>query len=394
MTQWFVPGRLELFGKHTDYAGGNALVAAVDRGVAVSVRPASEGFVAYSDHGPLVELDPAVDPGLPTGHWGRYLHTVLRRLTADFGPLAPAEIAVSSNLPLASGMSSSSALLTGVALTVIDANGIRETDEWRSAITSEMDLIAYLACVENGSGFKHLAGGLGVGTHGGSEDHAAILSGKPDHLLHLNFNPMRLVSPVRLPDGWQLMVATSGVLAEKTGAALADYNRCSAQVREIVARAEQRSDLALANLAAVVEMQGTDWARDLVGDSPALSRRLEHYVVESDRLVPEAVRALTDADRSLLGAVAQQSQAAAETLLGNQIPETSQLVRSALSVGAWAASSFGAGFGGSAWAVIPYGQDDEFAEQWLMHYRERFPEAGARAIALGVTPSGAARRIE
>ena len=28
----FVPGRIELFGKHTDYAGGRSLVCAVDRG--------------------------------------------------------------------------------------------------------------------------------------------------------------------------------------------------------------------------------------------------------------------------------------------------------------------------------------------------------------------------
>lgn len=30
---WRVPGRIEFLGKHTDYAGGNVLVGAVDRGV-------------------------------------------------------------------------------------------------------------------------------------------------------------------------------------------------------------------------------------------------------------------------------------------------------------------------------------------------------------------------
>jgi len=29
---WWVPGRLEVFGTHTDYAGGRTLVAAVPRG--------------------------------------------------------------------------------------------------------------------------------------------------------------------------------------------------------------------------------------------------------------------------------------------------------------------------------------------------------------------------
>ena len=41
MTRWFVPGRIEVLGKHTDYAGGSTLVAAVDRGVTISIEPVS-----------------------------------------------------------------------------------------------------------------------------------------------------------------------------------------------------------------------------------------------------------------------------------------------------------------------------------------------------------------
>ena len=37
---WWVPGRLEVFGKHTDYAGGRTLVCAVPRGLAVAREPA------------------------------------------------------------------------------------------------------------------------------------------------------------------------------------------------------------------------------------------------------------------------------------------------------------------------------------------------------------------
>ena len=38
---WFVPGRIELLGKHTDYAGGRSLLAAVDVGhtVSATARP-------------------------------------------------------------------------------------------------------------------------------------------------------------------------------------------------------------------------------------------------------------------------------------------------------------------------------------------------------------------
>ena len=56
MSAWFVPGRLEVFGKHTDYAGGNSLLAAVDRGVTVEVKDANAGIVATTTISPGEEL--------------------------------------------------------------------------------------------------------------------------------------------------------------------------------------------------------------------------------------------------------------------------------------------------------------------------------------------------
>ena len=40
--RWFVPGRLEIFGKHTDYAGGRSLLAAVPTRLR-GRRPAARG---------------------------------------------------------------------------------------------------------------------------------------------------------------------------------------------------------------------------------------------------------------------------------------------------------------------------------------------------------------
>ena len=42
----FVPGRIEVLGKHTDYAGGRSLVAAVPRGFAAEGRQLVGGGVA------------------------------------------------------------------------------------------------------------------------------------------------------------------------------------------------------------------------------------------------------------------------------------------------------------------------------------------------------------
>ena len=44
--KWFVPGRLEVLGKRTDYAGGRSLLAAVDRGVTITLEDADEAIAA------------------------------------------------------------------------------------------------------------------------------------------------------------------------------------------------------------------------------------------------------------------------------------------------------------------------------------------------------------
>src|SRR5215210_2333373 len=45
----WVPGRLEIFGKHTDYGGGHSLVTAVPRGFALLASPRTDGVIAIHD---------------------------------------------------------------------------------------------------------------------------------------------------------------------------------------------------------------------------------------------------------------------------------------------------------------------------------------------------------
>ena len=160
MTAWFVPGRLEVLGKHTDYAGGNSLLAAVEQGITVELEDAACGISAVTTASPGEELTlmPGHPGALPAGHWGGYLQAVIDRLALNFGELRPARLVIDSTLPLASGMSSSSALVVAVALALIDHNGFRESPEWRENIASGTDLAGYLACFENGLGFGSLTG--------------------------------------------------------------------------------------------------------------------------------------------------------------------------------------------------------------------------------------------
>jgi galactokinase len=95
-------------------------------------------------------------------------------------------------------------------------------------------------------------------------------------------------------------------------------------------------------------------------------RRLDHFIGEDARILP-AVDAFRHADTDALAGLARKSQADAERLLGNQIDETIALAKRAREHGAFAATSFGAGFGGSVWALAPADTAEEVARRWHRH---------------------------
>ena len=46
---WFVPGRIEFLGKHTDYAGGRCLICALERGFCVVAAARDDDKVRITD---------------------------------------------------------------------------------------------------------------------------------------------------------------------------------------------------------------------------------------------------------------------------------------------------------------------------------------------------------
>ncbi len=125
---WFVPGRIEILGKHTDYAGGRSLICAAERGLCVASARREDGLLRVTDipRGTSLILAPT-DEHSPL-KWGTYPLTVLRRLRRNFGgPLHGADVYIDSDLPSAGGLSSSSALMIGVLLALARVNGLEET---------------------------------------------------------------------------------------------------------------------------------------------------------------------------------------------------------------------------------------------------------------------------
>jgi galactokinase len=380
---WFVPGRIEVFGKHTDYAGGRSLLCTVPRGIAVAARPREDGIVRVVDlkGREIVAIDPALDraprPGLDN-----YAGAVARRLALNF-PKAPlgAELAILSDLPRAAGVSSSSALVVGIAYALIRRASLHGRPEWRANIASIDDEAWYLGCVENGLSFRALPSSSGVGTLGGSEDHTAILACRAGHVSQYRFVPVHHIGDVVVPRDWTFVVASSGVHADKAGGVRELYNNASRATQVLLEIWNRQAAIQAGSLGEALDSGAGAAAllHDLLDrgssggfDAESLRTRLAHFTREDAR-VPAAARAFATADRSAIGELAADSQLDADMMLDNQVPETRELVRQALNLGAFAASAFGAGFGGSVWALVNAQDAEPFSRDWASAYAAKAP---------------------
>jgi galactokinase len=386
----FVPGRIEVLGKHTDYAGGQSLTCAVERGFSACYTPRADAVVrivdARDERQATFALSGDLDP--PIGHWSNYPMTVGRRLARNFPRIrVGADIAFYSDLPKAAGLSTSSALITAVYLVLAELNAIRERPEYVREIGTPERLAGYLGSIENGQAFGGLAGDHGVGTFGGSEDHTAILLSVAGMLGGYRYRPVTRTRQLPLTPGHVFVVAASGIAADKTGSARDRYNRASSLVatllglwrRETGGPEATLADVVAGGPEAIARLREVIDRKESVFPVQHLRARLDHFLVEDQEVLPAAIDALDGGDLEAFGRVVDRSQQAAADLLGNQVPETITLARLARELGASAASAFGAGFGGSVWALVQTDRADALIDQWRRAYAVQHPIASTQS---------------
>lgn len=381
---FFVPGRVEFLGKHTDYAGGRSILCTIERGICLVAAPRADRQIRVFDVGraSAVRFTLQAESEPAAADWSNFPMTVAGRLARDFpGMRTGADIAFASDLPRASGMSSSSALVIAIFFALAQVNLLWERDAYRCAFSTREDLAGYMAAIEGGGSFASFSDARGVGTRGGSEDHVAILCSRAGFLRQYSFCPVRFEEEIPLPEQYALAIGVSGVKADKTGDAREAYNRSSGAVRRIVELWRNAAGGDGASLAAVIAEPGASERLDQVlrdssdaqYSASVLVNRLRQFREESNDILPAAAMALARSDFECLGALVDRSQFLAETCLANQVPETVALARFARQLGAAAASAFGAGFGGSVWALTHASRAEDFCHAWAAQYHERFP---------------------
>src|SRR5262245_21855732 len=281
------PGRVNLIGEHTDYAGGLVLPIAIDLGIGLDVEPAEA--IRLTSGGDTVELGP--DGAGGAAGWGRYVAAAAQEL-AELGR-TPVGIdgAVEATLPQGAGLGSSGAFAVAVALALC---GVAEFE------LEPLELAQACQRAERRA----------VGVPSGILDQAPSLLGRAGSALLLDCGSLEH-RWVPLPDDLAILVLDSG---ERHAHEASGYG---------------------------------DRRRELEAGDP---RRVRHVDMENAR-VRAAVAALEHGHLSALGPLFAASQASLRDDYEVSTPRLDALVDASLDAGAFAARMTGGGFGGSIIAL-------------------------------------------
>lgn len=374
---WSAPGRVNLIGEHVDYQHGLCLPMAIDHRctVAVAFRPDDQVTVRslqMDDEDAVVTLPwSQVTPENLHG-WSAYVFGVLWALRTQF-PSAGwrgMDIAVSSNVPLGAGLSSSAALECSVATAMDDVFSLGSTPA---------DLIRACIRAENEA--------VGAAT-GGLDQAASVLSRRGEALvLDCERLAAQDLAHATRSIPWDLAAEDLALLVTDTRAphALADGAYESRRRDTETAAAV----LGLASLRAA-RLKDVETIREQAGE--VIARRARHVITEIQR-VQECVALLEEGELRPrlreIGALWDGSHASLRDDFEVTVPHLDVAQEVARREGAYGARMTGGGFGGSTIALIEAADADRISQA----IAEEFAHRGwAAPVSFVVTPHDGARR--
>jgi N-acetylgalactosamine kinase len=406
------PGRVNLIGEHTDYNGLPVFPMAVNRDMAAVFSPRNDRKVVIANTEPgfverCFDIEQSIPP-YPTGDWGNYCKAALQGLLDHYRQKRRGaerfrgfEATIDGDIPIAAGMSSSSALVVLCALIFLASNRL----DLHTTAEGRLELADLLAGAERY-----------VGTQGGGMDQAISLMGRAGHAVKIDFFPLR-TRTTPLPENCAFVVADSTVKAAKTAEALDKYNRRPVECRlaaavlkrifsehygrevpisllgdlkeEKLAVAESEiwkiADAALhedpytleetagilgqsAEKTAALYCQRRDGS--IFPQPPEgfkLQQRYRH-VIDEGRRVEQSVRALEAGDISGFGELMNRSHQSCRDLYEISCPELDRLVDISRKAGALGSRLTGAGFGGCTVSLVENKQVDAFSRRIIQAY--------------------------
>jgi galactokinase len=358
---------VNLIGEHTDYNDGWVLPMAIDRHIGIAFAPRDDRLlrahsVAFSETREL-SLEGLEPPG--GSDWISYLAGVAWAMMSSGLDVSGADLVVDGDVPVGSGLSSSSALVMATALTLCEVSGNR----WSPI---EMALLGHRVERE------------WVGIQGGVMDQFTAVMGRQGHALLLDCRALTH-SAVPIPDETVVVVMDTGAPRTLVGSA---YNDRSAACC-VAVEALQNTDPGIRALRDV-NLDFLEAERGRLEET--IYRRALHVVSENVRPLAMA-EALAEADLEEAGRLMDASHFSLRDLYEVSSFELDLFTELAREHPAcYGARLTGAGFGGCAIALVSAGEAGGFMEETHSRYRERVdlpssifacrPESGARLLDL------------
>lgn len=324
------PGRVNLIGEHTDYCGLPVFPMALRQSVRILFRAREDAIVRLANVDPRFEprefeIAPEI-PAYSAGDWGNYVKAAAAALGGK-----GLDGVVLGDVPAASGLSSSSALVVASALAFLAVAG---TEVGRTEL---MELCARAERY--------------VGTRSGGMDQAISIGGVRGCAVLIEFEPLKL-RPTPVPDDWRFVVANTGIESRKAAGAQATYNTRVRECREALVRVAPASSyrdlVARRPVGELLELSSAKLA-------DPLRRRFRHVVTEAAR-VEDARAAMLEGDLEAFGRLMNASHASLRDDYEVSCEALDRLAARALECGSAGARLTGAGLGGCVVALCRAGR--------------------------------------
>ena len=359
------PGRVNLIGEHTDYNQGLVLPCAIDRVTWSLVSSRDDDRIRVHAWDLDQEFEISTREPEPRGGCSDYIAGVLSALSERDVPLPGFDLAITSSVPLGSGLSSSAALCVSLVAALDRLLGLG----FSARIWAEL---------------AHRAESHYVGVGCGMLDPLASALGEKGAALRIDCRDAS-VEPIAIEgEAWRILVFHSGVTRRLLDGAYAErVAECgrafeAARVAGIVASgATSLSDLGLPMLP------------ELAQSLPAKEFRRARHVITENHRVEAFCQALSQGDHRALGSLLTQGQASLREDYEVSIPELDGLCEWADQCeGVLGSRLTGAGGGGCTLHLVLPDRLDEVKDQVATAFEARF---GYRPEHWVVVPAGGAR---
>jgi galactokinase len=320
---WAAPGRVNLIGEHTDYNDGFVLPFALPQRTVAAVGPAPAGeWTVFSTDAEGEVSFGVTEPGEVTG-WAGYLAGIVWALREAGFDVPGARIALASEVPVGSGLSSSAALESAVLTALIDLGGLDLPIERRPALAQR---------AENQY----------VGAPTGILDQSASIRCRQGRALFLDCRSYEIEQiPFDLAAAGLAVLVTNSNAPHQHVDGEYGARRKSCEAAAAILGVPALRDVTVDDLPAALAQL----------DDEVMRRRVRHVVTEDQRVL-DTVALLRAGRVREIGPLLTASHESMRDDFEITVDQVDVAVRAALDAGAYGARMTGGGFGGCVLALI------------------------------------------